>query len=106
MLLAGDDIMQKNYSYYQLNSVSHIAAICDWSKGRDMFIFSRRQDDRLGLGLKLASDLGSCDVILYIRLMSLLFTPGYDGTAQPLRPNSAQWQNWKQFPTAGKAFFQ
>lgn len=63
-------------------SVSHIAAICDWSKGWDMFIFSRRQDDRLGLGLKLDSDLGSCDVILYIRLMSLLFTPGYVGTAQ------------------------
>lgn len=48
-----------------------------------MFIFSRRQDDRLGLGLKLDLHLGSCDVILYIRLMNLLFTPGYDGTTQP-----------------------
>lgn len=44
-------------------SVSHIAAICDWSKGWDMFIFSRRQDDRLGLGLKLASDFVWCDFV-------------------------------------------
>lgn len=91
---------------YQLNSVSRIASICDWSKGGDTFIFSRHQDDWLGLGPKLDSNLGSCDVILYIRLMNLLFTPGYDGTTQPCVQILPIYLNWKQIPTAGKAFFQ